>query len=118
MIPSHTVEYVKASQYKFVIRFKWSTTNLANMVFNFSVNLNTEYRQYFTAEDMNQVKVITIDSALLIKYQRTNSLTLDDITGTNSQSGAINLKPENKIPSGASLGISDKAMKILFDFAK
>ena len=116
MIPSYTVEYVKASQYKFIIRFKWSTTNLANMVFNFTVRLNTQYSQYFTAEDMNQVQLITIDSALLAKYQKAEILTIDDIN--NSQSGVINLNSEKQIPSGASLGIPDKAMKILFNFAK
>lgn len=55
MIPSISVEYVKASQYKFVIRFKWSTTNLASMVFNFTVRLSTQYTPYFSVEDMNQV---------------------------------------------------------------
>jgi hypothetical protein len=114
MIPSVSVEYVKASQYKFVIRFKWSTTNLANMVFNFTVRLNPQYAPYFSVEDMNQVQFITIDSALLSRFDKVDTLTFEQIAGVTSPTGTIILESPTQIPSGASLGIPDQAMKILF----
>jgi hypothetical protein len=62
---------------------------------------------------MKQVQLINCDSALLSKFDKVESLNLEEITEPTSSIETV-LNPPNKIPSGASLGIPDKALKILF----
>ena len=77
VIPSITVDYIQATQYRYVIRFNFQGS-LANFAFNYSIRINERFRQFFTTQDMEQIKTVKIDMALLAKVEKVETLSLDD----------------------------------------
>jgi hypothetical protein len=77
VIPSITVNYIQATQYRYAIRFNFQGS-LANFAFSFSIRINERFRQFFTTQDMEQIQTVRIDMALLAKVEKIETLTLDD----------------------------------------
>lgn len=90
-IPVITVNYIRASQYKFVARFNFGNM-IGQFVFNFTVRINSAFSSYFTQADMEQVSVVTIDMALLSIVPADTSLTIGDlqVDSTSSSTSTTN----------------------------
>lgn len=78
IIPIVTVSYVKATQYKFLIKFDFNNV-LGSFVFNFTVRINSNYASFFTQADMNLVEVVKIDMALLSAVDSSSTLSLSNL---------------------------------------
>lgn len=77
IIPGVRVSYVPKSTYQFYIEFDFHGT-FSIPVFTFSIQINPDYQSFFSQEDMAQIKVLTVDPAVLKKSERVETLSLDD----------------------------------------
>ena len=77
IIPGVRVSYLPKSTYQFFIEFEFHGT-FSIPVFTFSIQINPDYKQYFSTEDLAQIKVLTVDPAVLKKAERVTQLSLDD----------------------------------------
>lgn len=66
-VPRVSISYITATQYKFVARFNFGVL-ATNQFLTFSIRINPSFSGYFSATDMQQVKIVTIDLAKLAKY--------------------------------------------------
>lgn len=66
VVPGVRVSFIPRSRFQFLIEFDFNGL-FAIPVFQFSVQINPEMKQYFSAEDMAQLQLVTIDPALLAK---------------------------------------------------
>jgi len=78
IIPVVTVNYIAATQYKFVIKFDFKSI-IGTFVFKFTVKINPTFSSYFTQADMDQIQVVTIDMALLSAVDSTDSLSIGNL---------------------------------------
>ena len=72
------VNYIPKSKYQFSIEFKFSDI-LAIPIFKFGIQLNPEYKQYFTEWDLAQWYDVEVNSVLLSKKTEDSSLRVDGI---------------------------------------
>lgn len=77
IVPGVRVSYIPKSTYQFYIEFDFNGT-FSIPVFTFSIQINPDYAQYFSKEDMAQIKVLTVDPAVLKKAEKVATLSLDD----------------------------------------
>lgn len=72
------IAFVQKSKYQFSIEFKFSDI-LAIPIFKFGIQINPDYRQYFTEWDMTQWYEVEVNSALLSKKSEDFLLRTEDI---------------------------------------
>ena len=72
------VIYIPKSRYQFTLEFKFNDI-FAIPIFKFGVQLNPEYKQYFTEWDMAQWYDLEVNSVLLSKKNFDTYLRLDEI---------------------------------------
>ena len=73
--PLITVIFATGSQYNFAINFNFgSATGL--FIFQFAVRINSNYANFFTPKDLQQVQVITINMASTPFYNPIQGLQL------------------------------------------
>lgn len=66
VVPGVRVSFIPKSRFQFLVEFDFNGL-FAIPVFHFSVQINPEMREYFTAEDMAQIQIVNVDPALLAK---------------------------------------------------
>lgn len=66
VVPDIRVSFVPKSRYQFYIEFEFNGL-FAIPVFQFTVQLNPEFKQYFSAEDMAQLQLLELDPATLAR---------------------------------------------------
>jgi cysteine-rich repeat protein len=109
VIPIVTVNYITATQFKFVIKFDFNNI-VGSFVFNFTVRINSAFASFFTQADMDQVQVVKIDMALLSAVDARDSLTFNNLqTNDVAVQSANNNKTSIVIP-----GVPQEAVLILF----
>ncbi len=82
VIPSFQVSYLPTSQFKFLVEFDFQGI-FGIPVFKVSIQLNPTYSAYFSAADMAQLLVLTIDPAVLAIGDTPTELTFDQIVNND-----------------------------------
>lgn len=77
VIPSVMVNYLPSSKYQFYIEFEFNGL-FAIPVFEFSIQFNPEYKQYFKDADMSEQHIVRVDPALLARPKVEKRLTFDE----------------------------------------
>lgn len=108
IIPQITVSYITASQYKFVVRFMFGVL-ITNQFFTFTVRINNSFSSYFSASDMQQIKIVSIDLAKLALFESVGTLSLENPSNTTTTTVSNSSSPTITIP-----GVPAEAVKILF----
>lgn len=84
VVPGVRVSYVPKSKYQFYVEFEFHGI-FSIPVFEFTIQINPNYKQYFSSADMAAVKHMTVDPAVLASADDSNdsgsnSLSLDEIS--------------------------------------
>lgn len=66
IVPAVKVSFLPKSQYQFYAEFEFQGL-FAIPVFSITVQINPEFKQYFSSEDLAQIQYSNIDPALLVK---------------------------------------------------
>lgn len=79
VVPGVRIKYLPGSKYQFLAEFEFHGL-FAIPVFSISIQLNPDFREFFADADMAQVKIKTIDPAVLAKSDKHAALTFNDIS--------------------------------------
>jgi hypothetical protein len=79
-----SVQYLPKSQYQFLVQFDFRGT-FSIPLFTISVQINPRFAKYFTATDLAQIQIATIDPSLLAMNDQSTSLGLKDISNNFPQ---------------------------------
>jgi len=83
IVPGVSVSYLPKSQYQFLVQFDFHGT-FSIPLFSISVQINPRFAKYFTASDLAQIQISTIDPSLLAINDQSTSLGYQDIAGNSS----------------------------------
>ena len=97
IIPQITVSYITASQYKFVVRFMFGVL-ITNQFFTFSVRINNSFNSYFSASDMQQVKIVSVNLAKLALFESVGALTFENASNSTTNTVSNSVSPTITIP--------------------
>ena len=78
VVPGVRIKYLPGSKYQFLAEFEFHGL-FAVPVFSVSFQINPDYSKFFSEADMAQIKIKTIDPALLVKKNKDVALELDDV---------------------------------------
>lgn len=81
VVPGVRIKYLPGSKYQFLAEFEFHGL-FAIPLFSVSFQINPDFRKYFSEADMAQIKIKTIDPALLVRINKSSEeeLSLDEIT--------------------------------------
>lgn len=80
VVPGVRIKYLPGSKYQFLAEFEFHGL-FAIPLFAVSFQISPDYAKYFSEADMAQIKIKTIDPAVLARIDRSNNaLSLDEIT--------------------------------------
>jgi hypothetical protein len=83
VVPGVRVKYLPGSKYQFLVEFEFHGL-FAVPVFSISIQINPDFKDSFADADMAQIKIKTIDPAVLAKSDKHKELSFDDITSDPS----------------------------------
>ncbi len=69
VVPGVRIQYLPNSKYQFLIEFEFHGL-FAIPVFSTSFQINADFAKYFSEADMAQIKIKTIDPAVLAKAEK------------------------------------------------
>jgi len=78
VIPKIEVTFVPYSKYQYIIGFDFGSMHTIP-VFTISIQINPDYSKYFSASDLAQIEVKTIDPSVLSMNNDEKELTVDFI---------------------------------------
>lgn len=73
------VNFIPRSKFQFLIEFDFHGT-IAVPNFTFTIQINPRYERYFSREDMSQIEIITVDPALLARFDEEETLSFGQIS--------------------------------------
>lgn len=77
IVPGVRVKYLPKSKYQFLVEFEFHGL-FAIPIFKIGVQINPEFSKYFNEADLAQIKIKTIDPAVLAKVDLAQTLSLDE----------------------------------------